>query len=318
MSHVHAFSCIRTLISLYSYILMCLVLFFVCVSLSLFLSLSCIMEPKRKSVSSQNSLRSVASTSSSDPTPSSVRFRDEKACKNFLENFSRRGIHSERQVIVSDFSNTNLPIVIYSRGWESLFGIPVTCPSVIIQVFYSNMHEFDYSIPQFVTRVRGIRIVVTSGLISEVLHVPRVKHPDYPSCERLRTVSKDELSSLFCETPSSWGGRQNTPCSGFAKGLRFLNMVMTFILYPLSHYNTITEPRAWFLLSLLEDISIDFPSHFILSLINVYRDTMTRDKLIFPLAITRLLCHFSVSFPESHHFPVMSAIDVATVRRSEA
>ena len=125
MSHVHAFSCIRTLISLYSYILMYLVLFFVCVSLSLFLSLSCIMEPKRKSVSSQNSLRSGASTSSSDPTPSSVRFRDEKACKNFLENFSRRGIHLERQVIVSDFSNINLPTVIYSRGWESLFGIHV-------------------------------------------------------------------------------------------------------------------------------------------------------------------------------------------------
>ena len=121
MSHVHAFSCIRTLISLYSYILMCLVLFFVYVSLSLFLSLSCIMEPKRKSVSSQNSLRSGASTSSSDPTPSSVRFRDEKACKNF----SRRGIHLERQVIVSDFSNINLPTVIYSRGWESLFGIHV-------------------------------------------------------------------------------------------------------------------------------------------------------------------------------------------------
>ena len=115
-----------------------------------------------------------------------------------------------------------------------------TCPSVIIQVFYSNMHEFDYSIPQFVTRVRGIRIVVTPGLIFEVLHVPRVKQPDYPSCGRLRTVSKDELSSLFCETPSSWGDHQNTLCSGFAKGPRFLNMVMTFILYPLSHYNTIT------------------------------------------------------------------------------
>ena len=54
-------------------------------------------------------------------------------------------------------------------------------------------------------------------------------------------------------------------------------MVMTFILHPLSHYNSITEPRAQFLLSLLEDISIDFPSHFILSLIDVYRDTTTRD-----------------------------------------
>ena len=58
--------------------------------------------------------------------------------------------------------------------------------------------------------------------------------------------TKDELSSLFCETPSSWGDYQNTPCSGFAKGLRFLNIVMTFILHPLYHYNSITEPRAWF------------------------------------------------------------------------
>ena len=50
-------------------------------------------------------------------------------------------------------------------------------------------------------------------------------------------------------------------------------MVMIFILYPLSHYNTITEPHAHFLLSLVEDLSIDFPSYFILSLIDVYKDT---------------------------------------------
>ena len=95
-------------------------------------------------------------------------------------------------------------------------------------------------------------------------------------------------------------------------------MVMIFILHPLSHYNSITEPRARFLLSLLEDISIDFPSHFILSLIDVYRDTTTRDKLIFPSAIMQILRHFSVSFPESPHFTVMNAIDAATVRWSEA
>ena len=63
-------------------------------------------------------------------------------------------------------------------------------------------------------------------------------------------------------------------------------MVMTFVLHPLSHYNSITEPYAQFLLFLLEDIFIDFPFHFILYLIDVYRDTTTRDKLIFPSAIT--------------------------------
>ena len=92
---------------------------------------------------------------------------------------------------------------------------------------------------------------------------------------------------------------------------------MTFLLHPLSHYNSITEPRARFLLSLLEDISIDFPSHFILSLIDVYRNTAIRDKLIFPLAITRIIHNFSIFYLESNHFFVMGAIDVATIRWSD-
>ena len=157
-----------------------------------------------------------------------------------------------------------------------------------------------------------------SSIVSEVLHIPRVAHPDYPCSERLRIVSKDELASLFCETPSSWGDHQNTSCSAFAKGPRFLNMVMTFILHPLSHYNTITEPYAWFLLSVIEGLTIDFASHFILSLIDVYRDMTTHDKLIFPSAITRLLRHFSVSYPESPHFTFMCAINAATIKRSSA
>ena len=74
---------------------------------------------------------------------------------------------------------------------------------MIIQEFYSNMHGFDSFVLQFATHVRGTRIAVTPELISEVLHVPRVSHPDYPGCPHLRIVSKDELLSLFCETPSS-------------------------------------------------------------------------------------------------------------------
>ena len=132
------------------------------------------------------------------------------------------------------------------------------------------MYGIDTSISHFFSRIRGTRIVGSPDIVSEVLHIPRVAHPNYPSCARLRTVSKDKLSFFFYEIPSSWGDRQNTLCLGFAKGLRFLNMVMTFILHPLSHYNSIAEPHAQFLLSLSEDISIDFLSHFILSLIDVY------------------------------------------------
>ena len=94
-------------------------------------------------------------------------------------------------------------------------------------------------------------------------------------------------------------------------------MAMTFVLHPLSHYNSIIEPRAWFLLSLIKGHTIDFPSHFILSIIYVYRDTTTHDKLTFSLAITRLLRHFEVRFPSSNPFLVMDAIDAGIVKCSE-
>ena len=117
------------------------------------------------------------------------------------------------------------------------------------------MHGLDSSVPLFHTHVRGTRIVVTPELVSDVLCVPRVEYPDYLDCERLGIVSKDEMISALCERISDWGDRQFTPCSTFAKGPRFMNMVMTFVLHQLSHYNSITEPRARFLLSLLEHLT---------------------------------------------------------------
>ena len=108
------------------------------------------------------------------------------------------------------------------------------------------MHGFKFLVPLFSTRVRGTCIVVTSQLVADMLHVLRVEHLDYPGCERLRTMSKDEMISAFCERPADQGNCQFTPCKAFAKGPRFMNMVMTFVLHPLSHYNSITEPRAQF------------------------------------------------------------------------
>ena len=151
-----------------------------------------------------------------------------------------------------------------------------------------------------------------------MFRVPKIEFPDYPSYEGLRTVSRDELMSDFCERPSVWGERQFTPCRPFIKGPRFMNIVMAFVLHPLSHYNSITEPRARFLLSLLKHLTIDFPSHFILSIIDVHLNSASHDKLIIPSTITRILHHFFVPFPSFDHFTVMCAIDYATVKRSKA
>ena len=102
---------------------------------------------------------------------------------------------------MADFADTDLSTVIHNREWESLYDVPVTCPLVLIQEFYSNMHEIDRSVPLFFTRVRGTRIPVTPQLVVDVLRVLRIEFPDYPSCERLWTVSKDELMAAFCERP---------------------------------------------------------------------------------------------------------------------
>ena len=173
------------------------------------------MALKRKSASSQNPLSSKACPSSSYPTPFSIWFCDEDARNDFSENFSRRRVHLEHRVILADFADTDLPDVFHSQGWESLCDVLVTCPSVLIQEFYSNMHGIDSSVPLFHTCIRGTCIVVTPKLVSDVLRVPRVEHPDYPSCKRLRTVSKDEMISAFCERISDWGVFQFTQWKAF-------------------------------------------------------------------------------------------------------
>ena len=224
-----------------------------------------------------------------------MRFRDEKVRDDFFENFFDQAIHSKRQVILSNFSNTSLPDAFSSRGWASPCEIPKRCPDVFIQEFYSNMHTIGTSVPRFTTIFWGTRIVVTLEFIYEVLHVHRVDRPNYPSHYCLSSISRDEMASLFYKKAMVWGETLNFSTTEFAKGPRILNMVMTFVLTPQSHYNTIIEPRACFLLSLMEDLSIDFPSHMIESMINCYRDTATRDKLIFPSAITRAH-HYSFLF----------------------
>ena len=96
---------------------------FLPLSLSLSLSLSRIvyawhpsLNPLRpRTLSSQNPFCSGAS-SFSDSTPLHIRSCDEKAHQDFSENFFKRGIHSKCHVILLDFSDTDLPTVINSRG----------------------------------------------------------------------------------------------------------------------------------------------------------------------------------------------------------
>ena len=105
-------------------------MFFLSLPLFLF-TLVVSLASKRKSTLARNLLHSGA-YSSSDYALFSLRFRDDDAHKAFSENFSRRGVYSERQVILADFADIDLPSVIHSREWESLCDVPVTRPLVLI------------------------------------------------------------------------------------------------------------------------------------------------------------------------------------------
>ena len=88
--------------------------------LSLFLSLSLSkrlhMVPKRKSAPIWNHFRS-GSSSSDPPVPLlDVRFLDKKAHQDFSKNFSKRGVHPKRHVILSNFEDTSLLNIIHTRG----------------------------------------------------------------------------------------------------------------------------------------------------------------------------------------------------------
>ena len=64
-------------------------------------------------------------------------------------------------------------------------------------------------------------------------------------------------------------------------------MLGSLIIIYDNHYNLfLIVFGAHFLLSLLRDLSNDFPSHLITSILDVYLDTTIRDKLIFPSTIT--------------------------------
>ena len=130
--HMYFFSHILTIVNYFRTSLI------VSFSLPLFLfTLVVSMAPKHKSTPSWNPLHFGASSPSSDPTPSYIWFRDEDARKAFSENFSRRGIHSERQVILADGSH-------YVMSWSLVLlclsrSFTLTCIGLIVQYLFSSL-----------------------------------------------------------------------------------------------------------------------------------------------------------------------------------
>ena len=84
-------------------------------------------------------------------------------------------------------------------------GVTMWCPGHFSSCAYPRvlLQHAHHLVPLFFTCVRGTCIPITPQLVADVLRVPRVEFPDYPSCERLQTMSKDELNQIFVSVLSS-------------------------------------------------------------------------------------------------------------------
>ena len=82
------------------------------------------------------------------------------------------------------------------------------------------MHAIDTSVVRFTMVFCDTCIVVNSKLNSEVLRVPRLDYPDYPSHKHLSSISRDELASLFYEKAMLWGGVDTAFCTPYNSGPR--------------------------------------------------------------------------------------------------
>ena len=56
----------------------------------------------------------------------------------------------------------------------------------------------------------------------------------------------------------------------------------------------------------------------IVSIIDIYQDTATRDKLIFPSTITCILTHMHVTIPSTPFSPIIGAITQGSLQTSDA
>ena len=83
----------------------------------------------------------------------------------------------------------------------------LSCFEFLFKLHFSCFSSKTFS-KGFSWEVLSMHIVVTLDIVSDVLRVLRVEHPDYPCCDHFKTVSKDNLISFFfCERPTNWGER---------------------------------------------------------------------------------------------------------------
>ncbi|KAA8541330.1 hypothetical protein F0562_025293 [Nyssa sinensis] len=108
----------------------------------------------------------------------------------------------------------------------------------------------------------GIFFILTPDVIASFLRLPQVTHLYYPVLGPNPAINEVVASALHrdgLQVLQTYGNRLNHAL--MIEDYRFLNLVVSLVLSPLIHTNTLTPDSAQFLYAIGIRKSIDAPSH---------------------------------------------------------
>ena len=155
-----------------------------------------------------------------------------------------------------------IPHIFEQQRWLNLYSIFPPVPAILIPEFYANMFDCNFLEKHFCVSIRGNTFYIDADIIANALEIPHVTKLDYTF---ENDPDKDVVLNRFCGYNCLWGNHTNAETVGFTDEVRLLNKIMCANLYPLSHSNTITLERAFFLYALLTNVPIDIPSMLLFS-----------------------------------------------------
>ena len=204
-----------------------------------------------------------------------------------------------------------------SRNWVSLCEVSDPPPSALIREFYSN-HSIYFEViggHYLNSWIRGQEFTITKQTVSKALGVPLVHKPTYPYSE---FPSVDDMMSLLCGRPISWGTEPRINSFVFIELNYLYFRISSHNIYPISHVHIVPIDRCAFLYALVTDCSMCFPSLFIQTIVDISRSKSKGQKLFFPMYIYRILRFLGLSeFPPLELVHITAPIGATFLRQRQ-
>ena len=185
-----------------------------------------------------------------------------------------------------------------SRGWIAMChkdqptGIPNSC----IPEFYSNFINIQAEKNEFDFFFRNKIYHISPDVVSTALQLLRVSEAGYPFAPTTDPTD-DTIMSYFSEKTMAWGSSSKCGSQSFTAKTRVFNLIMSFNILPLSHWNTLSKSRARFLYAFMKGVSIDLPSVICREMIEMHHCKDTASLLNYPCLITRLFTYLKITLP---------------------